>query len=157
MKQSSEFPPASRSVLPRLRQLLMLLLAAQILGVGAELLLIEHWEGVWQWTPLGLLAVGLVVLAGHAIIRNRISRRAFQGVMVLFVLAGVLGTWLHYDGRAEFRQELDSSLAGWRLFWSAMTGSSTPPVLAPGVMIQMGCLGLVALYRDTAASVQATA
>jgi hypothetical protein len=58
--------------------------------------------------------------------------------MLAFILNGVLGMWLHYDGRVEFRLELEPSLAGWELFRAAMTGSTTPPVLAPGMMIQMG-------------------
>ena len=121
-----------------------------MIGIGAELLLISHWEDWWQLTPLIVLMLGLVVLSGHVIFRNRASLRAIQLVMLLFVLSGVLGIWLHYDGRVEFRLELDPSLAGWKLFQAAMTGSTTPPVLAPGVMIQMGCLGLVCVYGHPA-------
>jgi hypothetical protein len=131
----------------RLSVLVLWLLAAEIIGVFAELLLVAHWEGAWQWTPLVLLGLGILSLSGMAILRNHSSRRAFKAVMALFVLAGVVGVWLHYDGRAEFRQELDPSLSGWALFKSAMTGSSTPPVLAPGVMIQMGVLGLIVLFQ----------
>jgi hypothetical protein len=140
------------STLTRVRGFLLALLAAEIVGVLAELLLVSHWEGVTQWTPLVLLVLGGLSLLGAAILRNQTSRRAFKVVMVLFVLAGVVGVWLHYDGRVEFRQELDPSLNGWALFRSAMTGSSTPPVLAPGVMIQMGFLGLIALYQHKADS-----
>ena len=146
MKDAVTSPPNPTQLLNRLRALLLLLLAAEILGVGAELLLVAHWDGSFQWTPLVLLAGGLFALAGLAIWRNRASRRVFQWVMVLFIAAGCLGTWLHYDGRVEFRQELDPSLAGWALFRSAMIGSTSPPVLAPGVMIQMGLLGLAAVY-----------
>jgi hypothetical protein len=144
--------PGSMHTLTRLRAFLLALLGLEIVGVLVELLLVAHWDGVWQWTPLLLLGAGLIVLLGHAILRNRHSLRAFKLVMVLFVLSGIVGTWLHYDGRVEFRQELDPSLAGWSLFRSAMTGSSTPPVLAPGVMIQMGVLGLIALYQHKADS-----
>jgi hypothetical protein len=97
-----------------------------------------------------LLAAGPAALLGHAIWRNWASRRVFQGVMLLFVLGGILGTWLHYDGRAEFRRELDPSLAGWELFRAAIAGATTPPVLAPGVMIQMGLFGLAAAFRQPA-------
>ena len=148
---------ASRSAAPllrKLRGLLQLLLAAEMIGLGAELLLMEHWEGWWQRTPLILLVLGLVVLAGHAFCQNRASRRVFQLLMALFVLSGCLGIWLHYDGRAEFRTEVDPSLAGWALFRSAMTGGTTPPVLAPGMMIQMGCLGLILVLRDPAETVK---
>jgi hypothetical protein len=144
MNQTADSSPLI--VLTRLRGLLLSLLAAEIIGVGAELLLLSHWEDWWQLVPLIVLAVGLAVLTCHVIWRNQASLRAFQLVMILFLLSGGLGIWLHYDGRAEFRQELDPSLAGWKLFRAAMTGSTTPPVLAPGMMIQMGCLGLACLY-----------
>jgi hypothetical protein len=127
-----------------------LLLGAEVIGVWVELLLISHWEDWWQRAPLVLLTLGLIVLCGHMICQNRISIRMFQVVMLLFVLSGVVGIWLHYDGRVEFRLELDPSLAGWKLFRAALTGSTTPPVLAPGVMIQMGCMGLACVYRHAA-------
>jgi hypothetical protein len=148
MNTTLSTPTAADSTLGRLRFFLQALLVFEMLGVGAELLLLAHWEGVWQWTPLILLGLGLVVMAAHAIFRNRASLQVFQLVMVLFVLSGILGTWLHYDGRVEFRLEMNPSLAGWELFRSAIGGSSTPPVLAPGVMIQMGLLGLAAVYRQ---------
>jgi hypothetical protein len=121
-----------------------------MLGVGVELLLISHWEDWWQCAPLVALMSGLVVLVGHVIFQNRASVRAIQLVMLLFVLSGVVGMWLHYDGRVEFRLELDPTLAGWRLFSAAMTGSTTPPVLAPGIMIQIGCMGLACMYGQPA-------
>jgi hypothetical protein len=147
--QNSSLPSPS-IVLMRVRKSLLCLLGAEMIGVGAELLLISHWEDWWQSTPLIALMLGLVGLCGHLIFQNHASLRAFQFVMVLFVLSGILGMWLHYDGRVEFRLELDPTLAGWRLFCAAMMGSTTPPFLAPGVMIQMGCMGLVCVYGQLA-------
>jgi hypothetical protein len=141
--------PSPSIVLMRVRRFLLWLLGAEMIGVGAELLLISHWEDWWQSTPLVALALGLAALGGHLVFQNHASLRAIQFVMVLFVLSGVLGMWLHYDGRVEFRLELDPSLTGWGLFSAAMTGSTTPPVLAPGVMIQMGCMGLACVYGQS--------
>ena len=100
-------------VLARLRSFLLWLLALEIVGVTVELLLLAHWDGPFQSTPLVLLLVGLLSLAVLAMGRNPAARRVFQGVMVLFVLAGVLGAWLHYDGRVEIRLESSPALAGW--------------------------------------------
>jgi hypothetical protein len=150
MDEQNNSLPSPSIVLKRVRRFLLWLLGAEMIGVAAELLLISHWEDWWQLTPLVALTLGLVVLSGHVFFQNRASLRAIQLVMLLFVLSGVLGIWLHYDGRVEFRLELDPTLTGWRLLSAAMTGSTTPPVLAPGVMIQMGCMGLACVYGQPA-------
>ena len=56
---------ASPSAVPARRDLrgwLRLMLAAEMLGLGAELLLMEHWEDWWQRIPLILLGAGLSCL-----------------------------------------------------------------------------------------------
>jgi hypothetical protein len=150
MDYQNSSPPSPSTVLKRVRRFLLWLLGAEMIGVGAELLLISHWEDWWQCTPLVALTLGLVVLSGHLILQNRASLRTIQFVMVLLVLSGVLGIWLHYDGRVEFRRELDPTLAGWRMFRAATTGSTSPPLLAPGIMIQMGCMGLLCVHGQLA-------
>jgi hypothetical protein len=67
-------------------------------------------------------------------------------VMMLFILAGVLGLALHYNGNREFQHEMDPTLGGWALFVKIMTAKA-PPALAPSVMMQMGLLGLLYTYR----------
>jgi hypothetical protein len=49
--------------------------------------------------------------------------------------------WLHFDGKAEFKVEIDPSLSGWELVWECLHGHSLPPVLAPGVMLFLGLVG----------------
>jgi hypothetical protein len=66
--------------------------------------------------------------------------------MLLFVLSGATGIVLHCRAKIEFKREVDPSLGGVGLFWEAMK-SQAPPALAPGVMIQMGLLGLAYIYR----------
>jgi hypothetical protein len=98
-------------LLERLRNLLLVLIAAEIVGMAAELMLISHWEDSSQRTPLIVLTLGLAVLAGYAISRNRLSLRAFRLVMWLFLLSGCLGLWLHYHSRAErFRADWRDSV-----------------------------------------------
>jgi hypothetical protein len=48
--------------------------------------------------------------------------------------------------RREFQLEIDPSLPRWELFKKVMRAQA-PPALAPGVMMQLGLVGLVALYR----------
>jgi len=132
-----------------MRGILLTIFLLGVLGTGAELLLLEHTEDLWQWVPLLLIALSLAALILHAAIRRAASVRIFQATMVLFLLSGVAGLLLHYKGNVEFKSETNPSLAGLELFWEAMKGKA-PPALAPGVMIQIGLLGLAYTYRHPA-------
>ena len=44
-----------------LRRLIVVILMLGMAGTGAELVLLEHTEDIWQWTPLVLFAAGLPV------------------------------------------------------------------------------------------------
>jgi hypothetical protein len=129
-----------------------MLLATFILGSvgsGAELLLLNHIESLLQWIPLVLIVLSFLVLGWHAVRRSPASTRTIQGVMIAFVAAGLAGFYFHYQGSTEFKLESNPSLAGWRLFWEAIR-SKAPPALAPGVMIQLGLIGLAYTYRHPA-------
>jgi hypothetical protein len=109
-------------------------------GTGAELLLMEHTEGVWQNVPLVLVAIGCSGLAMMAIKPGRAQLRAFQLVMTLFVASGLAGLWLHYRGNVEFELELRPGSSDLELFRESMMGAT--PALAPGTMILLGAVGL---------------
>jgi hypothetical protein len=68
--------------------------------------------------------------------------------MVLSLVSGVLGAWLHYRGNVEFELEMEPALRGLTLFWRAMRGAT--PALAPGTMIQLGLVGLAYTFRHPA-------
>jgi len=132
-----------------MRAVLLVILLFGLVGSGAELLLLNHWEGWLQWIPLVLIFLSFVALGWHAIQANRASTRAIQGTMVAFIVAGLAGVYFHYRGSVEFKLESNPSLTGWPLFWEAIR-SKTPPALAPGVMIQLGLIGLAYTYRHPA-------
>lgn len=134
----------------RLRRFLLLILILGLLGTLAELLIAEHTEDTLQWIPLVLLAAALLVLVWHALARqSRLCLRVWQAMMMLFIVAGFTGIALHMKGKMEFKQESDPALRGWKLLVASLE-SKTPPPLAPGVMIQMGLLGLAFAYRHPA-------
>lgn len=129
----------------RLRRAVTGLLAMALVGTGAELLLLEHYEDAWQLVPLALIALGLIVTGWRVLRPGAASLRAFRGVMVLMIASGALGLFLHYRGNTEFELERDPALAGFALFREAMTGAT--PALAPGAMILFGLLGLASVLE----------
>ncbi len=133
----------------RLRIFLSAILVFGLIGSGTELLLLRHHEDINQAIPLGLVAAALLALAWHALAASRASVRTLQGVMLLFVLAGFVGVGLHFQSTLEFQREIDPSLSGVQLVMKALRAKA-PPALAPGVMIQLGLIGLAFAYRHPA-------
>ncbi len=125
----------------RLRRWLLWVLALGLVGTEAELLLLEHYEDAWQWAPLLLIAVAITVVAWHAKLKDAASLRALRIVMVLFLAAGLAGVGLHFRGAAEFQLEINPAMGTWDLVKRAMHAKA-PPALAPGVMFQLGLIGL---------------
>ena len=131
-----------------LRGLLLAIFVFGVVGTGVELVLLDHFEDFWQWTPLALMVASLAVLGWHLAAGGRPSTRAFQVVMLLFVVGGLVGVVLHYQGNAEFELEMYPSLAGFDLFKESIQGAT--PALAPGTMVQLGLIGLAYTFRHPA-------
>lgn len=133
---------------PTVRFLRAAILWLVLLGVGGievELLLLKHVDGAWQLLPVVLLGVALLVSTWHLASRSGPSLRAFQGIMAVFVAVGVAGVLLHYRGNVEWELERLPGVAGFELFRMAIMGAT--PTLAPGVMLQLGLLGLLYSFR----------
>jgi hypothetical protein len=129
-----------------IRRLLLAVLLIGLTGTTIELLLLKHDEQAAQFIPFALIGLAFGAIAWHALDEGRSSLRVFQAVMVLFILAGGLGIYLHYRANVEFQREVDPSIAGRALIVKAMT-AKTPPALAPGSMVQLGLIGLAYAYR----------
>jgi hypothetical protein len=131
------------------RRLLLALLTFGVFATAADLILLDHYEDIRQTIPLALEAVALVVIGWYAIGGGAASIRVLQAVMVLFVMAGAVGVYLHYQGNLEFQLEISPDQETWTLFWKVMRAKA-PPALAPGAMAQLGLLGLIFAYRHPA-------
>jgi len=145
--------PADRDdpVPQSLRRLLFCILLLALAGSETELLLVGHTEELWQWIPVVLIPMGIVLLCWMAAASSRTLVRAWRGLMFVFLVSGFLGLGLHWKGKLEFKKETNPSLTGMKLFWEAMKPQS-PPALAPGIMLQIGLLGLAYAYRHPAAN-----
>jgi FtsH-binding integral membrane protein len=136
------------STLAALRWLVLALLTFGMLGTAVDLVLLAHNEDVWQWPPLALIVAGLMVVAWIAVRENRAAILTLRWTMSSFVVAGIAGLVLHYNGNREFQKELDPALSGWPLFVKVVTAKA-PPAVAPAGMIQLGLLGLLFTYKNS--------
>jgi hypothetical protein len=135
-----------REPLAAIRTCLLGLLAFGTLAVSAELWLVQHFEDTNQRIPLVLAGMGLVAIALVAIRPRPATLRLLQFVMLCYAGGGVIGISLHHQANASQQREANPSLAGDALFWAAVR-STAPPALAPGVLIQLGLLGLIYCHR----------
>ncbi len=137
----------ARDAAERLRRAILGLFVLGSTGTLIELVLIGHDEDVWQYAPLIVITLALVAAAAGLGRPSAATQQAFRAVMGLFVLSGLAGIWLHYAGAAEFQREIDPSMDRWALTIKVLRAKA-PPVLAPGLMIQLGLLGFVWSFRS---------
>jgi len=143
-ERASESPTTAK-----MRVALLAILMLGMVGILIELFLMEHTDGVWQIVPIMVLVGGICAAGAHAITRtHRNAIRAFQGVMVVFVVSGFAGIILHYTGNVEFEREMNPETGGFGLMREALMGAT--PALAPGTMIQLGLIGLASTFRHPA-------
>lgn len=131
-----------------LRRLLLALVALGCVGLSAELALLEHIESLLQLVPFGVLLLALAGTVWMWLAPRAAAVHAFRANMALLILAGVAGLWLHFDGNRAFELEMEPEAGGLALVWLALRGAT--PALAPGALVQLGLIGLIATYRHPA-------
>jgi uncharacterized membrane protein len=131
-----------------LRRWILGVLVLGLLGTVTELVLLEHYEQPLQFVPLVLIVAAVGVLVWEFMRHDTASRRAVQIVMALFVLAGFVGFVAHFHGSAEYQLELNPEMGNWELMEKVLRAKA-PPLLAPGMMLQLGLLGLAYMFSDS--------
>ncbi|HEX8363635.1 MAG TPA: hypothetical protein VF613_26175, partial [Longimicrobium sp.] len=81
-----------------LRRILLVIYFIGLVGLAAELFLLEHFDDVWQWVPLVLLGAGLLAGLAVALRPGRAVILSFRALMAAFVAAGGVGAYLHLRG-----------------------------------------------------------
>ncbi len=122
-----------------MKKLLLAAFLLSLIGTGAELLLLEHTQDWWQLVPIILIGLALGALLWFGIARSISSHYFFRFVMAFFVISGITGFILHFNGNMAFELEMYPSMKGTQLIWKTLKGAT--PVLAPGTMIATGLLG----------------
>ena len=130
-----------------LRQLLLALLLFGLAGIAVELLLLRHYEDAWMLVPFVVSAHAAVATLVRFMRPMAASVQWLRAAMLLLLAAGTAGVWLHYAGGLEFQADVDPTLSRSQLFWKVVH-MQAPPALAPGALVQLGLLGLIATYKD---------
>ena len=138
-------PPMSAAE-HRLRQFLLVLVAAALAGLGVELVLLEHYEDAWQLAPLVLISANLAAIVWQFVNPGWPSLQSLRVLMVAMLAAGAIGLVLHYQANLEFQKEMNPGLSGSELFFKTIH-AKVPPPLAPAAMAQLALLGLLYTYR----------
>jgi len=136
-------------VLELLRVAILGVLVLGITGTVIELLLLEHDEAdkPLQFVPLILIAAGVAAIIWHLARPGPATLGTLSVVMVLYVLSSFVGFLAHFYGSAEFVLELNPEAGTWDILEKALHAKA-PPLLAPGMMMQLGLLGLAYVYSD---------
>ena len=99
-------------------------------GVCVELLVLEHYTDWNQLIPLVVAGMGLLAAIWITLAPGLTALRVWQFTMLLFAGTGITGITMHYDVVSE---------------------TVNPPLLAPGLFVQLGLLGLLYTLRHPAA------
>ena len=128
-----------------MRKALAAVLIFGLLGTEVELFLLKHTDGAWQLVPVVLVGATLLLAAWAATRPSPLTLGILRVVMGVFLIVGITGVILHFTGNVGYERESNPGLGGADLYKAAMMGST--PLLAPGVMIQLGLIGLLYTYR----------
>ena len=137
------------STLTFIRRLLLASLSVGIVGTAAELILLGHVDSAAQWIPVVALAAAIPLLLWHATRPPPRTVRLIRLLMCAYIVFGVVGVGLHYDGNVEFERELHPRETGVMFLRHTLAGAT--PVLAPGSMVLLGLVGIAHAYRHPSA------
>ncbi|NGP87113.1 hypothetical protein [Fodinibius halophilus] len=136
---------SAENTLQRLRQFLLLVVAAIFIGTIFELILLGHTEESQQWIPFIASFLGLVMIGWVWKSATENSLKTLRWIMLGICLVSLLGMYFHFSGNFFFALEINPSMTWTEAIWPAMTGSY--PFLAPGILFLAGILGIAATYR----------
>jgi len=91
----------------------------------------------------------VLTIIWHVALGGAASVQALRVMMALTIAAGAVGILLHYQANMAFQLEVHPDLSGWALF-STILHAKAPPALAPGVMAQLGLLGIIYTVKHPA-------
>jgi hypothetical protein len=128
------------------RQWILAAIAAALVVMEGELIFVRHFgNNNGQMIAVVLTSAGLLATGWHVIARNTPSIIVFRFLMYLFLVFGIDGLLVHYNFAAHAALKSHPALGGLPLLYAALSGDI--PLLAPGLLIQVGLLGLLYTFH----------
>ena len=128
------------------RRWLLAAIAATLIVIEGELVFVRHFgNNNGQMIAVVLAGSGLVIVAWHAIARDTLSIVVFRFLMYLFLVFGIDGLMVHYNFAADAALKSHPALVGLPLLYATLSGDI--PLLAPGMMTEVGLLGLLYTFH----------
>ena len=138
---------AETQTLRVVRLFILAAVAVALIVTEAELLFVGHTaSNNGQVIAVVLVAAGLIVTTWHAVARNTPSIVVFRFAMYLFLVFGVDGILTHYHAAIQAVLKSQPALAGLPLLDAVLSGNI--PLVAPGMLIQIGLLGLIYTFDN---------
>ncbi len=110
-----------------------------MVGTLLELYLLDHYENKLQFIPIvciGLSAINMLILVFR---KTKLTIDLFKLTLLLTILSGIYGVFLHLRANYEFEQEIKPTESAWNLFLESLSGAL--PTLAPFSMIVFALIG----------------
>ena len=122
-----------------LKNLLFVAILFMSVSTQLELYLLDHYEDAFQLIPIICLSLAILtfVLIQLRLLKGLIQ--AFRVSLILSVLSGIYGTFLHLRANYEFEAEINAKSDSWSLFVESLSGAL--PALAPLSMILFAIIG----------------
>ena len=128
------------------RLLILVAISAALIVTEAELLFVRHTgTNNGQVIAVVLVGLGLITVTCHAILRNTSSIVVFRFTMYLFLIFGIDGFLTHYHRAVQAALKSQPTLVGMPLLHATLSGKI--PLLAPGMLIEIGLLGLIYTFQ----------
>ena len=144
--------PTEPRLAHQLRHLALAVAALAALVTPLELVFAEHYKDAVQLIPFAMILLTLLATAFVYRAPGAKMVRLFRWLMLALFVTSLVGVFFHLRGNLEVVREIHPEAAGWSLVWGALTGAA--PALAPGLLAQVGLLGLIYTYNHPALAVE---
>ena len=105
------------NTLEHFRRFLLVVILLGLLGMEVELLIEGHTDTILHWIPILLIALAVWLLVWLATANRSGSLRAWQVLMLAFVLSGFVGTGLHWRAQSYAHSSLVSTAQRMLRLW----------------------------------------